>query len=119
MGMLDCGWIDASPLKNMSNWDTAKKSISQNNNYDEAFGYFDDLLAIDPNNVIVLNNYSYYLSVLDRDLDKALIMIETGCWIIVGVSTETTGILYKFVKPINQYIRLMSILNTKIDAVII
>ena len=48
----------------------------QNNNYDEAFGYFDDLLAIDPNNVIVLNNYSYYLSVLDRDLDKALRMIE-------------------------------------------
>jgi len=48
----------------------------QNKNYDEAFGYFDDLLALDPNNVIVLNNYSYYLSVLDRDLDKALGMIE-------------------------------------------
>lgn len=48
----------------------------QANKYEQAFGYFEDLLALDPDNVIVLNNYSYYLSLLDRDLDKAQKMIE-------------------------------------------
>ncbi len=44
-------------------------------NYKEAFLNFDLLLLLDPDNVVVLNNYSYYLSVLNRDLDKAWNMI--------------------------------------------
>ena len=44
--------------------------------YDEAFSNFENLLALDPDNVIVLNNYSYYLSLLDKDLEKARKMIE-------------------------------------------
>lgn len=38
---------------------------------DSAFVYYDKSLAINPNNLLVLNNYSYYLSVLRKDLDKA------------------------------------------------
>jgi len=48
----------------------------QMKNYEEAFMNFDNLLALDPGNALVLNNYSYYLALLDRDLDKALAMIE-------------------------------------------
>lgn len=47
-------------------------------NYKEAFLNFDLLLLLDSDNVVVLNNYSYYLSVLNRDLDKAWKMI-TRC----------------------------------------
>jgi tetratricopeptide (TPR) repeat protein len=42
---------------------------------EEAFKSFEQLLAIDPENTMVLNNYAYYLSLEDRDLDKALTMI--------------------------------------------
>jgi len=40
-------------------------------NYKNAFSYYDKVLDIDPKNSEVLNNYSYYLSLLDEDLDKA------------------------------------------------
>lgn len=40
----------------------------------EAYKYFDKVIELEPENVMVLNNYSYYLS-LDKDnLDKALEM---------------------------------------------
>lgn len=45
-------------------------------NFKESFLNFDLLLLLDSDNVVVLNNYSYYLSVLNRDLDKALKMIS-------------------------------------------
>ncbi len=44
--------------------------------YQEAFRNFNNLLALEPDNTVVLNNYSYYLSLLDQDLEKALGMIE-------------------------------------------
>lgn len=43
---------------------------------DKAFAYFDKALKMNPNNYIVLNNYAYYLSEEDKDLDKALQMAE-------------------------------------------
>lgn len=33
--------------------------------------FYDKALVIDPNNIIVLNNYAYYLSVRNQDLEKA------------------------------------------------
>ena len=45
-------------------------------NYEEAFRNFDLLLVLDSNNAQVLNNYAYYLSELEEDLDKALKMID-------------------------------------------
>lgn len=40
-------------------------------NYSEAFKFYDKLLEIDPKNKLVLNNYSYYLSLNGTDLEKA------------------------------------------------
>lgn len=45
-------------------------------NTGEAFRNYDMILALEPDNVLVLNNYSYYLAIENRDLDKALEMIE-------------------------------------------
>lgn len=36
-----------------------------------SFAYYEEILAIDPYNIGALNNYSYYMSLLDVDLDKA------------------------------------------------
>lgn len=38
---------------------------------DEAFAYYDKALENNPKNYGALNNYSYYLALLGRDLDKA------------------------------------------------
>lgn len=38
---------------------------------DEAFGIFDQSVDLDPNNHIALNNYAYYLSLAEKNLDKA------------------------------------------------
>ncbi|MDR1884025.1 MAG: tetratricopeptide repeat protein [Prevotella sp.] len=38
---------------------------------DSAFAIYDKALAYDPNNLGVLNNYSYYLSLAKKNLDKA------------------------------------------------
>ena len=37
----------------------------------KSFEAYDEVLLFDPANVAVLNNYSYYLSVLNKDLEKA------------------------------------------------
>ncbi len=34
-------------------------------------GYFEQVLDLDPNNIIVLNNYSYYLSLREENLNRA------------------------------------------------
>jgi tetratricopeptide (TPR) repeat protein len=38
---------------------------------DEAFRIFDEAIKLDPDNFIALNNYAYYLSLAERDLEKA------------------------------------------------
>lgn len=43
--------------------------------HDESDLAYDEALTFDPNNVFVLNNYSYYLSIRKKNLDKALAMI--------------------------------------------
>ncbi|MGQ1785568.1 tetratricopeptide repeat protein [Saccharicrinis sp. GN24d3] len=42
----------------------------------EAFKHYENALKIDENNVVVLNNYSYYLSVENKELEKAEKMIS-------------------------------------------
>ncbi|MDL2230402.1 tetratricopeptide repeat protein, partial [Alistipes sp. OttesenSCG-928-L06] len=41
---------------------------------DEAYKYYEKALKYDPKNIHVLNNYSYYLSLEERELEKALDM---------------------------------------------
>jgi len=43
---------------------------------DEAFGYFDKALKMDYKNALILNNYSYYLSLDSTNLDQALEMTK-------------------------------------------
>lgn len=45
--------------------------LMQRNQVDSCFAMMDSSLAYAPNNVMVLNNYAYYLSVQNRNLDKA------------------------------------------------
>ncbi|MFA5815384.1 MAG: tetratricopeptide repeat protein [Bacteroidales bacterium] len=52
------------------------ESLYRNGNSDEAFRNFDQMLVLEPDNVQVLNNYSYYLALDERELDKALEMIS-------------------------------------------
>lgn len=42
--------------------------------YSDAFRVFEDILRINPNETIILNNYSYYLAIRNEELDKALEM---------------------------------------------
>ncbi len=46
------------------------------NRYEESFTNYENALKINENNVVVLNNYSYYLSLLNQNLDKAETMIS-------------------------------------------
>ncbi|MCC7332706.1 MAG: tetratricopeptide repeat protein [Flavobacteriales bacterium] len=39
--------------------------------YEKSDGFYDKALSIEPNNIYVLNNYSYYLSLRGENLDKA------------------------------------------------
>ena len=41
-----------------------------------AFRYYKRALALDADNALVLNNYAYFLSLLDKNLDDALVMAE-------------------------------------------
>ncbi len=40
-------------------------------NMDEAFVYYEKAYQLDPNNILLLNNYAYYLSLAEKDLAKA------------------------------------------------
>ena len=46
----------------------------QMGNDEEAFKYYDEILKVDNNDIVALNNYAYYLSVKNKNLDKALEM---------------------------------------------
>ena len=46
------------------------------NKLDKCFAEFDKAIKYDPENILLLNNYSYYLSENNLHLDKALVMIK-------------------------------------------
>ncbi len=56
-------------------------------NSNDAFEHYEKALKIDENNVVVLNNYSYYLSVENKDLEKAEKMISKSIALEPGNST--------------------------------
>ncbi len=57
------------------------------NNTSEAFKYYGKALEIDENNVVVLNNYSYYLSEENQELERAEKMIAKCIELEPGNST--------------------------------
>ena len=59
----------------MANFDAFLGDLyHQQGDEEKAFDAYERTLRNDPNNVLVLNNYAYYLAVKDQDLDKALEM---------------------------------------------
>ncbi|SMO58610.1 Tetratricopeptide repeat-containing protein [Saccharicrinis carchari] len=56
-------------------------------NKEEAFDNYEKALKIDENNVVVLNNYSYYLSLESKDLEKAEKMISKSIALEPGNAT--------------------------------
>ena len=73
----------------------------QEENSKKAFGYYEKVLAIDSSNVLVLNNYAYFLSLAGQQLDKAYRMSKKAITIEPNNATylDTFGwILYKMGK---------------------
>lgn len=46
------------------------------NDHEKAYGYYEEALKISPHEVLVLNNYAYFIAEDGKDLKKALRMIE-------------------------------------------
>ena len=59
----------------MANFDAFLGDLyHQQGDEEKAFDAYERTLRNDPNNILVLNNYAYYLAVKNQDLDKALEM---------------------------------------------
>lgn len=83
-----------------------------------AFAYYDEVLKIDPYNVGALNNYSYYLTLSKKDLDKAETMsrktldiepnnstyLDTYAWVLFnkGVYLEAKFIIEQAISNLNR-----------------
>ena len=75
---------------------------------EKAYSYFDKLLEFDPNNLMVMNNYSYYLSLDKSELDKARQMsfktiqvepenstyLDTYAWILFELKQYSEALNY-------------------------
>lgn len=62
--------VDNQPLKGQFLM-LKGEALYKQNKIDEAFKLFDRSVELSPDNFIGLNNYAYYLSLANRDLDKA------------------------------------------------
>jgi tetratricopeptide (TPR) repeat protein len=62
--------VDNQPLKGQFLM-LKGEAVYKKGNIDEAFKLFDRSLELYPDNFVGLNNYAYYLSLVNRDLDKA------------------------------------------------
>ena len=74
----------------------------------KAYECFDKLISIDPNNIMVLNNYSYYLSLDKKNLDRAKSMsystivmepenptyLDTYAWILFEMKSYSESLKY-------------------------
>jgi len=81
---------------------------------EEAYGYYEDALKINPDEVLILNNYAYFLAEGDRDLKKALKMAEKVMETDGGNPTYIdtyAWILYKMGKYKDSYKAMMSIFD--------
>jgi len=83
-------------------------------NYNKSDGYYDKALLINPNNELILNNYSYYLSLRGQNLEKAnemslklmrinsenLAYLDTYAWVQfkLGNYTEAKRVIEKVIE---------------------
>lgn len=94
---------DAQLVEFYSNLGDAHNKVK---NYPESDRYYDKALKLDPNNVYVLNNYAYYLSLRNEQLDKAAEMsrksndlspnnasfLDTYAWVLYRQGNYTEAI---------------------------
>ena len=72
---LEKGRRYTSDKEQMANFDAFLGDLyHQQGEEEKAFEAYDRTLRNDPDNILVLNNYAYYLAVKNQDLDKALEM---------------------------------------------
>ncbi|KAA9340990.1 tetratricopeptide repeat protein [Adhaeribacter soli] len=90
--------------------------------YDKSNAAYEAVLAVDPNNIHVLNNYSYFLSVRNQNLQKAKEMAEK----LIAVAPEESTyldtyawVLYKMKDYENARKYLEKALQTSKDATIV
>lgn len=64
-------YADSKPSLQVQFYSNLADVYYQNGNKIKSYSYFDKALTIDDHNIIILNNYSYYLSLDKANLDKA------------------------------------------------
>ncbi len=90
--------------------------------YEKSNAAYEAVLAIDPNNLHVLNNYSYFLSIRNQDLPKARQMAEK---LVAQAPDESTyldtyaWVLYKMKEYDKAKINLEKALQTSKDGTVI
>jgi tetratricopeptide (TPR) repeat protein len=113
------------------------ESYYKMNDIEKSFEYFEKVLEINAYNLYVLNNYSYYLALLDTSLDKAEEMskkcilmdkhnfnyLDTHAWVLVkrGKYLEAYDFLKRALElggkldpnVVNHYQELLKIMNLK------
>jgi len=90
-----------NPSQNLQTYTMLGDLYQEEGNSKKAFNYYEKVLAIDSANVLVLNNYAYYLSLAGHDLDKAYRMSQKAITAEPNNATylDTFGwILYKMGK---------------------
>jgi tetratricopeptide (TPR) repeat protein len=84
------------------------ESYHKTGNKKDAYATFDELLKVDSENIMVLNNYAYYLSIDDKNLDKAEKMsfvtitkeadnstyLDTYAWILFRLKRYNEALTY-------------------------
>lgn len=68
------------------------------NRIQEAFNAYENSIKYDPKNAVVLNNYAYYLALENKDLDKAVSLIQKANELSPDISTYLdtyAWVLYK------------------------
>lgn len=90
----------------------------------QSFEYYERVIKLNPNNTIALNNYAYYLSLEDRELDKAEEMAEkayttasdnmtfadTYAWVLYkkGLYSKAKQILDRFIDKKDEWSQTIS-----------
>ena len=78
--------IDNDPLE-MNFYTNLGEAYHYTKNYTESDKYFDKALKLEPKNAVTLNNYAYYLSLRNENLEKAEAMSKLSNEISVDNST--------------------------------
>ncbi len=99
---------DEEPSKKVEFYLQIADILASQNKLDSAFVYYENAYQLDPNNATLLNNYAYYLSLINKDLTKAELMsaktvqaypdnvsfLDTYAWIFFKQGNMTLAQMY-------------------------